>query len=143
MSEERGAELGRLDGLFGALLEVAKDLLARHGEFFPFGGALRSDGKVELKLASVERDGGTAQVVESLISGLRAQRARYVAVAVCSDVRLAYTGSGTQHDAIRMSLEHEGGVAVDVFAPYETDAEGAVRYSEPFAEERRPIVYTS
>jgi hypothetical protein len=103
-----------LDGLLDAALPFAQQQIETHGEFFPYGVALDSDGT--LGMLAGDPDGSeqpaSLDVLAVLFDGLRSQRDQLRAIAVVSDVRLA------DSDAIRVELEHREGPAMAVFLPY-------------------------
>ena len=103
-----------LDGLLNVTLPFAQQMLAKSGEFYPFGAAVTADGETRL-LAGDPSQGehpARAEVLSTLLGGLRQTRADLRAVAICSDVRL------TDTDAVRVELEHRDGHAMNVLMPY-------------------------
>jgi hypothetical protein len=103
-----------LDGLLNLTLPFAQQMLAEHGEMYPFGAAVTADGETRLLAddPGVGEHPAGAEVRVSLFDGLRRTRAELRAIAVCSDVRLP------DSDAIRVELEHRDGQAMAVFLPY-------------------------
>ena len=103
-----------LDGLFNAGLEAAESLLAKRGEFFPFG--IEVDGE-ELCLFGADPGLGeqppSVEVLRALVEAARSDRARLEAVALVSDVTTVGEG-----DAVRVQLEHREGVALEIVVPY-------------------------
>jgi hypothetical protein len=103
-----------LDGLLGAALPFAQQMLERSGEFFPIAVGLSAEG--ETRMISGGPDVGIrpdSSVVRSLLlDGLRHERDGLRAAAVVCDVFVA--GS----DAVRVELEHVDGVAIAVALPY-------------------------
>jgi hypothetical protein len=103
-----------LDGLVNAALPFATQMLESHGEFFPFGVAL--DGSGATRMVAGDPGHGeqpaSADVLSTLVAGLRNQRDDLRAVALVSDVRLG------DSDAVRVELEHREGQAMAVFLPY-------------------------
>ena len=103
-----------LDGLLNVTLPFAQQMLAKSGEFYPFGAAVSADGGTRL-LAGDPGQGehpASPEVLYTLLAGLRQTRADLRAVAICSDVGLADT------DAVRVELEHRDGHAMAVLMPY-------------------------
>jgi hypothetical protein len=103
-----------LDGLLGAALPFAEQMLERSREFFPFAVGLSGEG--ETRVISGLPDAGIrpeSTVVRSLLLDvLRHERDGVRAAAVVCDVRLA------DSDAVRVELEHIDGVAIAVALPY-------------------------
>src|SRR5262245_16023188 len=97
------------DDLLNALIPFAQDMLKKHGEFFPFGAAVNSEGEIELAQA----DDGTEQpesteLIDMLQQGFReeAERGAIRASAICMDVRIVPPGETEKSDAISLHLEH-------------------------------------
>lgn len=104
-----------LDGLAGAALGAAKNLLGKNGEFFPFGVTLAADGDQRLVAADPglgERPGSQA-VLDALYVGALDAADDLRGVAFVSDVLV--NGS----DAISVRLEHrDGGPAMEILQRY-------------------------
>jgi len=103
-----------LDGLVGAALPFAEQMLDQHGEFFPYAVALDEVG--EARMVAADPDSGeqpaSLDVIATLVEGLQGERETLRAVAIVSDVRL------TESDAVRVELEHREGHALAVYLPY-------------------------
>jgi hypothetical protein len=103
-----------LDGLMEQAFPFAKQMLARHGEFFPYAVGVSHLGEVRMFAA----DPGTGEqplatdVLQDLCEGLRSERNALRAVALTSDVRVA------DSDAIHVALEHREGIAISVLLRY-------------------------
>ena len=105
-----------LDGLLNVVLAFAQQELRSHGEFFPFGAAIRVDGKVEMIAARPDPDDEhplASDVIAACSETLTERRGAIRAGAVVVDVR---TNEGV--DAIRVDLEHAEGLALTVLLPY-------------------------
>lgn len=119
MPDDRPLDRRQLDDVLDALLPFAHSLLEKHGEFFPFGAATGREGKVSM----VAADTGTEhppsdEVMELIRTAMRRDSDKYVAVGLCSDVRVRTSPDAPPTDAICVSLEHRDGMAVDVVEPY-------------------------
>jgi hypothetical protein len=116
-----------LDGLLKVTLPFAQQMLAKSGEFYPFGAAVTASGETQLIAGDPtqgERPAST-EVLSSMLDGFRQDRAGFRAVALCSDVRL------TDSDSVRVELEHRDGHAMAVLMPYKKKRFGrAVEYGE-------------
>jgi hypothetical protein len=104
-----------------AALPFAKQMLERHGEFFPYGQAMNADGKVE----AVATDDGhehppSADVIRQLKQAFSAQAksGKYKATALVYDVRVQLPTTGAKSDAIAVALDHRDNYSVVVFFPY-------------------------
>jgi hypothetical protein len=79
-----------LDQLLNSLIPFAQQMLSKRGEFFPFGSAMTTDGKIE---AHAAYDGNeqppSQQLIDLLTQGFRQQASsrRIRAAAICYDVR--------------------------------------------------------
>jgi hypothetical protein len=104
-----------MDALLNAALPFAKQQLAKHGEFFPYGVAMTRDGKISMiaGYTGSEKPPST-EVLDILYAGLGSNAEENRGAAVVADVRLK--GEGT--DAIQVEIEHREGVALKVFQPY-------------------------
>jgi hypothetical protein len=105
-----------------AVLPFAEQLLQEHGEFFPYGGALKADGQ----LASVAGYDGREQppsneiirlIKQGFVEG--AKSGEYVATALIYDVRVTLPSTGQKSDAIAVSLNHRDDYSVIVLFPYQ------------------------
>lgn len=134
-----------LDTLFNSLLPLAEQMLSKHGEFFPFGAVMRTNGKVESHAA---HDGGeqpaSQKLIEMMTRGFRQQAAKGTirAAAICYDVLTLPPGQAKKTDAICVSAEHRNGEAVDVYVPYVKGWFGKVSYGEIFAVARENQIFS-
>lgn len=104
-----------LDALLGAALPFAKQMLAKHGEFFPYAVAMRRNGEIAMiaGYTGSEKPPST-ELLDILYLGLRSKAEENRGAAIVADVRLK--GEGT--DAIQVEVEHREGIALKVFVPY-------------------------
>jgi hypothetical protein len=104
-----------MDALLNASLPFAKQQLAKHGEFFPYGVAMGRDGQIRMVAGytGTERPPST-EVLDILYEGLRSKADEDRGAAVVADVRLR----GEETDAIQVEVEHREGLALKVFLPY-------------------------
>jgi hypothetical protein len=104
-----------LDGLAGAALDAAQNLLAKNGEFYPFAVTLTADGDGRLVGAdpSLGEHPESQAVLDVLHAGIVGERASLKGAALVSDVRV----DGT--DAISVRFEHrDGGPAMEILQRY-------------------------
>jgi hypothetical protein len=129
-----------LDQLLNAVLPFAQQMLARHGEFFPFGSSMTTSGEV---IANGAYDGDeqppSQQVIELLTQAFRqeASAGKIRAAAICYDVRTIPPGQSEKTDAICVSAEHQNGEAADVYLPYKKSLFGKISYGEIFGAARK------
>ncbi len=102
------------DELLNATLPFAQEMLAKHGEFFPYGAAITSSGDVK-QVAGDPGEGEqprSVDVLAILVQGFEVERDVLRATALVSDVQLA------DSDAVRVEPEHREGHALKVILPY-------------------------
>ncbi len=125
-----------LDNLLSACIPFAQEMLAKHGTFFPFGCTMSPTGEISLAAGYDDKPGmGAQEIADLTLEGFRAgaRSGEYKAIALCVDVRVdAPDGSG-KTDAIRVTLEEDGGEALNVFMPYRKRMLRGIGYGEIFA----------
>ncbi len=125
-----------LESLMKQVVPFAEQMLLKHREFSPYGAFLTTTGEVELISAD---DSGEPRVpqelIQALVAGFRkhAKTGKYKATALVALVRVWPPGTDEKMEAIRVSLEHTSGLAMDVFLPYHVDGQGQIQYGEIFA----------
>jgi len=115
-------------------------MLAKHGEFFPFGSSMTADGEI---IANGAYDGDeqppSQQLIDLLTQAFRQQATdgKIRAAAVCYDVRTIPPGQSERTDAICVSAEHQNGEAADVYLPYKKGWFGKISYGKIFGAARK------
>jgi hypothetical protein len=107
--------------LMNAVLPFAEKMLGKHGEFFPYGGAMRPDGEIVSVAGYDGREHPPSLDIIRLIKDAFVQGAgerTYKATALVYDVRIALPGDGLKSDAIAVSLNHQDAYSVIVVFPY-------------------------
>ena len=127
-----------LDELLVTALGVAEQLLERNGGFLPFGAAIERTGDTRL----LQGDPGqgehpkTDAVIATLLDGIRSTSHTMRCVALVMDVLM--DGS----DAVRVELEHRGGVVLRVLMPYRLRrVSGGVERGDLIVEPGQPMVW--
>ena len=131
-----------LEGLLNALVPHAESQLSEYGDFFPYAGVLRQDGRVESVAAELPEGAFSLDAWrEGLVDRLRAGAAAgtYRATGLVLNVEVDVPGSDRVR-AIRVSLEHETGIGYDVLIPYWFEG-SEVSYGTAMAAEGRCEVY--
>jgi hypothetical protein len=135
------------EALLDDLLPFAKKMLATHGEFFPFGGYVTTDGSIVHVGAT---DPATARptsamLIETLTADFRekAQRHEIRASAVVFDVMVMLPRSSTKSDAIQVCLEHMDAYCAEVFFPYRVGASGTLVFEHTFAQQGTRLVFVT
>jgi hypothetical protein len=104
-----------LDRLLQEALPLARQLLAKRGEFYPYAVKLSNSGETGMVAAyEGSEHPASTDLLTMLYDGLRGQGAGLRATAIVSDVRIRNPDS----DAIRVEVEHREGVAMVVVLPY-------------------------
>jgi hypothetical protein len=138
MSREEGNKL------LNALLPFAQRMLAKHGEFHPFGAFLNQKSEVTL-LAGYNGDEHPApkDLIEMMYKTLskEANQKGYLAVGICYDVLVTPPKEAKKTDAIQVAIEHSDGEAVNVYIPYRKNWLGKIGYGEIFASAAVPRVF--
>ena len=102
-----------MDNMLDAALPFAQQMLAKHGEFYPYAVSMSADGQVAMVAADIGKEKpASLDLLAVLYQRLAAEAKELRAAAIVSDVKL---GSGG--DAIRVEIEHQGG-ALAVVLPY-------------------------
>ena len=111
-----------MEQLLSAVLPFAEQMLGEHGEFFPFGATMSSDGEVALTAADSAGDRpGPEEGLGVLNDGFRRQReaGEIRASALCCDVTFTPQGEQATADAVRVQMEHREVAPVIALVPYE------------------------
>ena len=98
-----------------------KNMLAEHGEFFPYGAAMKPDGEiVSLAVDTGDERPPSQEIIDVLIRIFQdgAQEGQYKATALFYDVRIPIQDSDDKTDAIAVALDHVDNYSVTVFFPY-------------------------
>jgi hypothetical protein len=128
-----------LNQLLNSLLPFAERTLAEHGEFFPFGTTMKSDGEIVAVSAYDGDERPPSQSVIDLLTHAFRQQARngdLRAAGICYDARTTPPGQTEKCDAVCASMEHQCGEAVNVILPYEKTSDGEVQYGQMFTTPR-------
>lgn len=113
------------EALMNSVLPFAQQMLTTHGEFFPFGGAMRPNGEL---VSIAGYDGNerpkSVDVIAQMKGGMiaAARNGEYKATAIVYDVRIKLPSTGENSDAIAVSLNHRDNYSIIVLIPYRIDA---------------------
>jgi len=122
------------EALLNAVLPLAEKFLNEHGEFYPFGATLGTDGKQALTAAHDGADHTPSQpLIELLRDGYRkgAKSGKLLATALAYDVLVVPPGGSAKVDAVAVELDHRADYSVVVFFPYRVDS-GKVEFGSAF-----------
>jgi hypothetical protein len=127
-----------VEQLMNALIPFAQQMLAKHGEFYPYGGAITTAGKIVMVGATETDDHPDSQkVIDGLNEGFRskAKAGEYSSTGLVFDVKVKPPKSDQKTDAIQINLDHATGLSLQVFLPYQIGGKGDVSYGEMFAQQ--------
>lgn len=131
-----------LDELLNDCIGFAQKMLAKHGEFYPYAGAIGADGQIQ-KIAALPDDltddrPKSADVIAACEAALVDMCGSLRATAVIADVRTA------DGDCIQVTLEHAEGVALKVWLAYTLRRfRGTVDYGPLTATSAVPRIWSS
>jgi hypothetical protein len=115
-----------LEDLLNDALPFAKQMLAKHGEFVPYGVVLPVDGESETVAGwTGDEQASSSDVLALLLDGVKQRAADLRAAALVADVRTA------DGEAIRVELEHREGPVMVVLLAYKRRRFGrGIEYGE-------------
>jgi hypothetical protein len=129
--------------LLNAALPFAEEMLHKHGEFFPYGYALNSNGEpVSVAAYDGREHPPSAELIRLLKQVLteEAKTGKYKATALVYDVRVQLPSNGAKSDAIAVSLNHKDNYSVIVFFAYKLDGAKVVM-GEVFAQQGESDIF--
>jgi D-arabinose 1-dehydrogenase-like Zn-dependent alcohol dehydrogenase len=104
-----------LESLFAECMDVAFQLLSKNKAFYPFALTLSKDGKFAIAgTFNGEEHPLSQDVVSELKAALTMSRNEIKAAAIVDDVKV-----DRRYDAVRASMEHCEGTAIEIIVPYE------------------------
>lgn len=119
-------DIGKSDSeeLMNSLIPFAEKMLSEHGEFFPFGGTMKPDGKIALVAGYNGTEHPPSQKIIDLLHKAFRQAAKAKeckATGLVYDVRVTLPASGEKSDALAIELDHASGYSVLVYVPYKIE----------------------
>ncbi len=121
-AEEPDPSREEMNDLLDNGMRSAIHFLEKSGGFYPFGVALRADGKIahvaawDGKSEHPQSDDILALLYQALRQG--AQKGEYKAVAIVTAMTIPKTPTDTPRDAVRVQIEHPDAAPVACFLPY-------------------------
>jgi hypothetical protein len=131
------------ESLMNSVLPFAEQMLTTHGEFIPFGGAMRSNGQI---VSIAGYDGNehpkSVNVIALMKEGIiaAARKGEYKASAIVYDVRVKLPSTDEKSDAIAVSLNHRDSYSVIVVFPYKIDR-GKLTIGTAFAQKGEADIF--
>jgi hypothetical protein len=129
--------------LVNAVLPHAEGMLAAHGEFFPFGGALTLDGEfAQLSLGEEHQNSPVDLIVDELKSQLRggAQSNAFRATALVLPIQAQLPDANDETDAVAIELDHQANFSVVLIIPYAL-SDGSVEFGEAVAQQGTHAIF--
>jgi len=131
------------EALMNSVLPFAKQMLDRHGEFYPYGAAMRANGEI-VSVAGYEghEHPQSNDVIRFLKAAFTAaaKNGQYKATALVYDVRATVPSTGEKSDAIAVSLNHRDGYSIVVLFPYKV-MNGLAETDTPFAQKGEADIF--
>ena len=125
-----------VEEIMNAMLPFGQQMLEKHGEFIPYGGAMKPNGEI---VSVAGYDGNeqppSQEIINLLKGGYRqaAKNAEYKATGIFYDVRVIPPGSNEKTDAIAIALDQKEGYSVIVLFPYKI-VNSKVEFGQVFAQ---------
>ena len=125
-----------LEQMLSAAVPFAEQMLKTHGEFYPYGATMNSEGKI----SSVGGYTGSehpksTEVIGLLKAGFRrdAEAGKIRACALVYDIRTVPPGKTQKMDAVAVDLDHRGSMSIVVVYPYVIAGDKTVKFNESYA----------
>ena len=139
---KRDAEL-----LLNDVLPFAQTMLAKYGEFHPYGAYMKADGSI-VHVGATDSNTERPRPIDLLDTlkaeyRTRANAGDIRAAALVSNVRVLPPNHTAKTDAIQVTVEHADSYCADVFLPYHLGRDGTVVFGELFAQQGQPSVFTA
>lgn len=127
-----------IETLLNELMPHAEQQLAKHREFYPFGGAVDKNGELlRTEAWTGDEQPSASDLVDSLVATFQQQADgdEIRAAAILIDCLTVPPGETEKVDAVAARLDHLDGYSAVVFFPYTIGPDGSVTFAEPFAHE--------
>ena len=124
------------EGLLGAAVPFARQMLEEHREFYPFAVVLTAEGEISQVGAATEDEQPESREVMALLEDVLrndAATGELRATAIAYDVMIEPPGKETPQDAIAVALDHKEDYSVVVVFPYSFAEDGTLNLEDPFA----------
>jgi hypothetical protein len=112
------------EAVMNSVLPFAEQMLTSHGEFLPFGGAMRPSGEL-VSVAGYDGDEHpqSSDLIRLIKDGFveAARQGQFKATALVYDIRFKLASTDDKSDAIAVSLNHRDNYSIVVIFPYKID----------------------
>lgn len=129
--------------LMNSVLPFAEQMLSRHGEFLPFGGAMQVSGEFVSVAGPDENEHPlSGDLIRLIKDGFidAAGKGQVKATALVYDVRTILPSTGDPSDAIAVSMNHRDAYSVIVLVPYKI-SDGTIEFGSAFAQKGEADIF--
>jgi hypothetical protein len=133
-----------VEALANPLFDFSQQCLKARGNFLPHGAVLKNDRTVELVAAAsngMEGRSTSLEVLPLLHDGLRERVCTFSALAIGVAENVTITLEGQKPTpAIKVSIEHENGLSVALYLPFQKRLFRSHIFGNMFAKQMQPEV---
>ncbi|MCX6930227.1 MAG: hypothetical protein NT154_44505 [Verrucomicrobia bacterium] len=133
-----------LEKLLQAALPFAEQMLAKHGEFFPYGATMNAEGKItSIAGYTGNEHPQTTAVIDLLKQACRrdGEIGKIIACALAYDIRTIPPGETEKTDAVAVDLDHRDGISAVMVYPYKIAVDKKVVFGTVFAMKGRGEIF--
>ncbi|NNF16802.1 MAG: hypothetical protein HKN70_08635 [Gammaproteobacteria bacterium] len=132
--------------MINKMMPFAEEFLVDYGEFFPFGGAMKSDGEV-VTISGTDGMGSQPEsqdVIETVKYTLQigAANQQYRATALVYKVNVLPPGKENRSDAVAIEIDHADGYSAVLVFPYKIK-DNTVTFGDVFARGGQNAIFVS
>lgn len=124
--------------LLGALMPFAEQMLAEHGEFYPFAASMSPLGECRMEAIADDIDDDDhprpAELIEKFVEQFRSrsQSGEFKATAIVYDSLTVPPGKSEKQDTVICAVDHQDNFSAKICFPYAI-ADGKVGMEDPYA----------
>jgi hypothetical protein len=125
-----------VEQLLKVALPFAVQMLTNHGEFYPFGATMDTNGKIaNVGGYTGDEHPKSTELIDLLKGAFRreGETGKIMACALVYDIRTTPPGQTEKTDAVAVDLDHRDGLSVIMAYPYKIGPDKTVQMSPPFA----------
>jgi hypothetical protein len=135
----------QLEELLAAAVPFSRQMLASHGEFYPYGATMDGNGKItNVGGYTGDEHPKPTDLIELLRAAFKKQgeEGKIMACALVYDIRTIPPGQTEKTDAIAVDLDHRDGLSIIMVYPYKIAADKTVTFAAPFASKGKGEIFT-